>query len=306
MELKGKVIRSTGSWSNVLIDTNDVVECKLRGNFRIKGIRSTNPVAVGDIVSIEKDAKDPTKGVIVSIANRRNYLIRRSVNLSKQTHIIAANVDQLIVLATLTEPRTSLGFIDRLLVTSEAYEIPASIVFNKADLMNPESSEELRSIREIYEKVGYHTFSVSAKDGTGLTDLMDEMKDKVSLIAGHSGVGKSTLINTIEPGLDLKVKQLSDAHLKGTHTTTFAEMFRLSFGGFIIDTPGLKEFGMVDMDDDNVGHYFPEIFKFSEHCRFNDCKHKNEPGCAVLKALDRNDIASSRYRTYLGILTELD
>ena len=305
MKDQGIVIRSTGSWSTVQLKSGSFQECRLRGNFRIKGIKSTNPIAVGDHVTVEEDPKDSSQGVITHITPRKNYIVRRSVNLSKRSHIIAANIDQLIVLATISEPRTSLGFIDRLLVTAEAYNIPSIIVFNKADLLSNEEKEVLSDYREIYESIGYQTLFVSALDQTGLDDLKDLMQAKTSLVAGHSGVGKSTLINAIEPGLDLKVKAISEMNRKGTHTTTFAEMFPLAFGGFIIDSPGIKEFGMIDMDNDHIGHYFPEIFKTSKECKFNNCSHMNEPHCAVKNAVECDEIAESRYNTYLSIVSEL-
>ena len=301
----GTVIRSTGSWSTVLLESGEVQECKLRGNFRIKGIKSTNPIAVGDKVDVEEDLKDDTKGVIIKIHDRKNYIVRKSVNLSKRSHILAANIDQLIVLATVAEPRTSLGFIDRMLVTAEAYDIPSVIVFNKTDLLTETGFEILADYSEIYEEIGYEVLQVSAVTGEGTQDLVELMKDKTSLIAGHSGVGKSTLINAIQPELDLKVGSISDVHRKGTHTTTFAEMFGLSFGGFIIDSPGIKEFGMIDMDNDQIGHYFPEIFQSSEECRFHNCTHQQEPGCAVVAAVENGKVAPTRFNTYLSILEEL-
>lgn len=301
----GTVIRSTGSWSTVLLESSEIQECKLRGNFRIKGIKSTNPIAVGDKVDVEEDLKDDTKGVIINIHDRKNYIVRKSVNLSKRSHILAANIDQLIVLATVAEPRTSLGFIDRMLVTAEAYAIPSVIVFNKTDLLTETGFEILADYSEIYKEIGYEVLQVSAVSGEGTQDLIELMKDKTSLIAGHSGVGKSTLINAIQPKLDLKVGSISDVHRKGTHTTTFAEMFELSFGGFIIDSPGIKEFGMIDMDNDQIGHYFPEIFKSSEDCRFHNCTHQQEPGCAVVAAVENGTVAPMRFNTYLSILEEL-
>lgn len=301
----GTVIRSTGSWSTVLLESSEIQECKLRGNFRIKGIKSTNPIAVVDKVDVEEDLKDDTKGVIINIHDRKNYIVRKSVNLSKRSHILAANIDQLIVLATVAEPRTSLGFIDRMLVTAEAYAIPSVIVFNKTDLLTETGFEILADYSEIYKEIGYEVLQVSAVSGEGTQDLIELMKDKTSLIAGHSGVGKSTLINAIQPKLDLKVGSISDVHRKGTHTTTFAEMFELSFGGFIIDSPGIKEFGMIDMDNDQIGHYFPEIFKSSEDCRFHNCTHQQEPGCAVVAAVENGTVAPMRFNTYLSILEEL-
>ena len=305
MNNQGIVIRSTGSWSTVQLESGKFQDCRLRGNFRIKGIKSTNPIAVGDHVTVEEDPKDDRQGVITHIHERKNYIVRRSVNLSKRSHIIAANIDQLIVLATVSEPRTSLGFIDRLLVTAEAYNIPSVIVFNKADLVNEDEAQILEEYRNIYEAIGYLTLLVSAQEKTGLESLMDIMKGRTSLVSGHSGVGKSTLINAFEPDLDLKVSEISEVHRKGTHTTTFAEMFPLSFGGFIIDSPGVKEFGMIDMDNDHIGHYFPEIFKRSEHCKYNNCTHMNEPNCAVKDGVESGEVAESRFNTYISIVSEL-
>lgn len=299
----GTVIRSTGSWSTVLLKDGLTCECTLRGQFRLKGLRTTNPITVGDGVEIRKDGADPKVGVIVKILPRKNYVIRKSVNLSKEAHIIASNMDQAVVIATVEQPRTSFGFIDRVLCTTEAYRIPAAVVINKSDIYaSNESQEMLSTYIETYDRIGYTTFVTSAKTGEGTEELAIWMKDKVTLVSGHSGVGKSTLINALHPQLDLKTGAISDAHQKGKHTTTFAEMFPLHGGGSIIDTPGIKEFGMIDMKPEEVSHYFPEIFKESENCRFNNCMHLNEPKCAVKVAVAEDRIPGTRYTTYLRIM----
>jgi ribosome biogenesis GTPase len=301
-ELNGTVIRSTGSWSTVMLQDGRIVECRLRGQYRIKGLRTTSPISVGDKVVVRLEA-DENAGVIDKIQERKNYIIRKSVNLSKEAHIIASNVDQALIIATVHQPRTSFGFIDRFLCTSEAYNIPASVILNKLDLNQSKKLSELQeNYVNCYGSIGYPVFAVSALDGTGIDNLKDWMKDKVTLVAGHSGVGKSTFINALVPDLDLKTSEISEMHNKGTHTTTFAEMFPLPHGGYIIDTPGIKEFGMIDMDIYEVSHYFPEIFSLSSNCKFNNCVHRNEPGCAVLAALEENAIPESRYSSYISIL----
>jgi ribosome biogenesis GTPase len=298
--MKGLVLRSTGSWYTVLTSEHEKIECRIRGNFRLKGIKSTNPVSVGDRVILEKEQGDTA--VITEVEERKNYIIRKSTNLSKQTHIIAANIDQAFLVATLVMPRTSTGFIDRFLVTAEAYGIPANIIFNKADMYDEELNDYLEELTAIYELSNYKCYSVSAFNEDDAQTLRELMKDKTNLVAGHSGVGKSTLINAIEPGLELKTGKLSDAHSKGKHTTTFAEMFELSNGGFIIDTPGIKEFGLVDIEKEELGHYFPEFRERMQDCQFNNCLHVNEPKCAVRAALDEGLIAESRYLNYLNML----
>ena len=298
--MKGVVLKSTGSWYIVLTDDHKRFECRIRGSFRVKGIKSTNPVAVGDRVTVEPEG--PENGMITGIDERKNYIIRKATNLSRQTHIIAANIDHAFLVATLVMPRTSTGFIDRFLVTAEAYCIPASIIFNKADLYNDELKDYLEELTAIYGLSGYPCHSVSAFDKSDVQKLRDLMKDKVSLVAGHSGVGKSTLINAIEPNLDLKVGEISETHSKGKHTTTFAEMFELSQGGFIIDTPGIKEFGLVDIEKQELGHYFPEIRERLPECQFNNCLHVNEPKCAVRAAVEEGLIAESRYENYIKLL----
>lgn len=303
LEHKGTVIRSTGSWSNVLLDSGTILECRLRGHFRTQGLRTTNPVAVGDRVTVQEEPDQPGKGVITHISQRTNYIVRRSVNLSKEAHVIAANIDLMVILATVHMPRTSFGFIDRLLVTAEAYGIPAMVVLNKSDLCDTEELEGLLfEFVDIYESIGYPVAVISAEQHLGVDELLDTLHGKVSLVTGHSGVGKSTLINTLCPELDLRVGDISEVHSKGTHTTTFAEMFPLQGGGFIIDTPGIKEFGLVDMKEDHLGHYFPEMFRLMTTCRFANCHHVNEPGCAVIAAVEEGTVPISRYNSYLGML----
>lgn len=305
--MNGTVLRSTGSWYTVLLENGQRMECRIMGQFRIKGlnVKNTNPVSVGDKVVVETDERDGT-GLIVKLEERRNYIIRRSTKLSKQTHIIAANIDRAYVMATLIEPRTSTGFIDRFLVTAEAYSIPASVIFNKRDLLDAELIDYVNQLVELYESLGYGCWFLSSFDTDEVEKLRNEMKGKVNLISGHSGVGKSTLINAIIPGLDLRTGQISDAHRKGMHTTTFAEMFAMGDtpgDGFIIDTPGIKEFGIIDVEKGELSHFFPEMRARFNQCKFDDCLHHNEPGCAVRKAVDEGKIALTRYECYLGILT---
>jgi ribosome biogenesis GTPase / thiamine phosphate phosphatase len=268
-------------------------------------MRATNPIAVGDKVEITREA-DGT-GSIEDIHDRKNYVIRKSVNLSKEVHVIAANLDQAIIVATVEQPRTSLGFIDRFLCVAEAYGIPAMVVLNKSDLIIDEKSKKLTQVYiETYAKAGYPIFQVSAETGDGIESLLKQLTDKTTLIFGHSGVGKSTLLNTIEPNLDLKTGDISEVHHKGKHTTTFAEMFELSGGGFVIDTPGVKEFGMIDMGIAEISHYFPEIFRTSDKCKFGNCLHRNEPNCAVRNAVENEDIPESRYSSYISILESIE
>jgi ribosome biogenesis GTPase len=299
--MKGTVIKSTGSWYQVLAENKKVFECRLKGSFRLKGQKNTNPITVGDYVEIEIEP-NTQQAVIASLEDRKNYIIRKATNLSKQTHIIASNIDQAILIVTLAYPRTSTGFIDRFLVTAEAYSIPAIIVFNKVDLYEGEGMQIVTELAAIYQKAGYKTLFTSAYKKIGIEDLKAIMKDKVSLISGHSGVGKSTLINILEPTLNLKVSEISETHEKGMHTTTFAEMFPLNFGGFVIDTPGIKEFGMVDIKPEELGHFFPEIRELMQFCKYNNCLHQNEPGCAVRNAVQENLFSEERYINYLNIL----
>lgn len=306
--MNGVVIKSTGSWYTVMADDGDIIECRIKGVFRIRGIKTTNPIAVGDRVQFEMENGD--KGMIHKIEDRKNYIIRKSINLSKQSHILAANVDQAFVIATLAFPRTSAGFIDRFLLTAEAYHIPSSIIFNKIDLFEDDKlmMKELNDFIGIYERIGYKCYKVSATENISIEILKDLTKDKITLISGHSGVGKSTLVNAMDKDLDLKVGEISDVHFKGKHTTTFAEMHPLSYGGFIIDTPGIKELGLVHMEKEEITDYFPEMRAIKNQCKFNNCLHVNEPKCAVIAAVENGEIAISRYNSYLGIMSgeELD
>ncbi|MBL7882816.1 MAG: ribosome small subunit-dependent GTPase A, partial [Bacteroidia bacterium] len=285
--MKGVVIKSTGSWYNVMMEDGAVVDCRIKGVFRIKGIKTTNPIAVGDHVQFDEEGDG--KGVIHTIEERKNYIIRKSINLSKQSHIIAANVDQALLIVTLALPRTSAGFIDRFLLTAEAYHIPVYIVFNKIDLFENEQDllNELNEFIAIYEKIGYACYKVSATEHKEIEVLQQLTKGKTTLVSGHSGVGKSTLVNAMDSQLNLRVGEISGAHFKGKHTTTFAEMHPLSYGGFIIDTPGIKELGLVDMEKEEIADYFPEMKVLRNDCKFNNCMHINEPKCAVLEAVSR-------------------
>lgn len=298
--MQGLIIKSTGSWYEVLTDDGDTIKCRIKGKFRTLDIKTTNPVAVGDRVKVDPEP-DQSTGLITELEPRRNYIIRKSVNLSKQAQIIAANLDQAFLIVTLASPRTSLGFIDRFLVTAEAYGIPAMIIFNKLDLFSEEGLEILDHYRQIYENIGYPCFSVSALQEINLEQLKELMKGKVTLISGHSGVGKSTLINTLLPGSELKTGEISDWSDKGKHTTTFAEMFKLPFGGYLIDTPGIRELGVFDIEKQELGRLFPEIRLLMGDCRFHNCRHINEPGCAVLKAMEQGNFETSRYDSYLSI-----
>jgi ribosome biogenesis GTPase len=298
--MTGLVIKSTGSWYAVRLESAEVIECRLKGKIRLDDRKTTNPVAVGDIVDIERNVDGNNQ--ITNIHPRKNYIIRKSINLSKQAHIIASNLDQAILVATLVAPRTSLGFIDRFLVTAEAYGIPAKIIFNKKDVLDEEMMALQDEIIKLYTDIGYDCYSVSSFDKQDIEFLKTLLKDKITLLSGLSGVGKSTLVNAIESDLDLKTGDISAAHLKGMHTTTFAQLFPLSFGGDIIDSPGIKELGLVEMKKEEVGHYFLEIQKISSNCKFNNCLHVNEPHCAVLKGVEEGTISQERYQSYLGIL----
>lgn len=301
--MRGIVIKSTGSWNTVKCENGEYYDCKIKGQFRIKGIKTTNPVAIGDVVVISK-LENPNKGLITKIEERKNYIIRRATKLSKQSHIIASNIDQAIVIVTLSEPRTSTGFIDRFLVTTEAYHIPSCIIFNKIDLYGKKTIDTLYNIKKVYEDIGYQCFEISVLKEVNLNKIFDLVKNKTSLFAGHSGVGKSALINKIEPGLKLKVGDISFFHKKGKHTTTFAEMIELSNGGYIIDTPGIKEFGLFHFEKIEVAERFPEMRKYMHQCKFNNCTHVHEPGCAVLIALSKGKISEFRYKNYLSILND--
>ena len=299
--MKGIVTKSTGSWYSVLKPDGTFIECRLKGKFKVLGIKTTNPLAVGDHV-VFRVLREEGTGVITQILPRKNYIIRKATKLSKLSHILAANLDQAIIIVTLAEPRTSTGFIDRFLITAEAYHIPAVIIFNKIDLYNDGKMEELSTLKSVYEAAGYPCYAVSALTGENTGDVMELLKDKVSLVAGHSGVGKSALINTLEPGLDLKTKPISRAHKKGVHTTTFAMMFRLSFGGFIIDTPGIKEFGLYDLDRKTLAERYPELRALMHACKYTNCTHLHEPGCAVKEAVKNGEISMIRYDGYLRIM----
>lgn len=298
--MTGLVVKSTGSWYAVRLIEHGVVECRLKGKIRLDDRKTTNPVAVGDIVEVEKSNDNSFQ--ITQIQPRKNYIIRKSINLSKQAHIIASNLDQAILVATIVAPRTSLGFIDRFLVTAEAYNIPAKIVFNKTDALDEDAVSLQNDIMQLYKNIGYDCYAVSSFNKNDIDLLKTILKDKISLFSGHSGVGKSTLVNAIEPSLDLKTGDISSTHLKGMHTTTFAELFPLSFGGDIIDSPGIKELGLVEMKKEEVGQYFKEIQTVSNDCKFNNCLHVNEPHCAVIKATHDGVISQERYNSYLGIL----
>lgn len=299
---KGLVIRNTGSWYVVKTDSGLSVECKIKGNFRLKGIRSTNPVAVGDRVQIS--GTESGNSFITEIEDRKNYIIRRASNLSKQSHIIAANLDLCLLVVTVNYPETSTTFIDRFLASAEAYSVPVSIVFNKLDRYTEDELRYLEGLINLYDTIGYTCYKVSALTGEGIDEIRNLLKDRITLFSGHSGVGKSTLINAILPEQHQKTSEISAAHNKGMHTTTFSEMFPVEGNGYIIDTPGIKGFGTFDMKDEEVGHYFKEIFKFSAECKYGDCTHRHEPGCAVRQAVADHYISESRYASYLNILED--
>ena len=301
--MTGTVYKSTGSWYYVKSTENKFYNCRIKGKFRMKGIKSTNPIAVGDVVDFDLDETvDEVNGIITNIHDRKNYIVRKSVNLSKQTHIIASNIDIGFLIVTINNPITTTSFIDRFLVTAKAYGIEAILIFNKIDTFDDATLDEQLYLQHTYEQIGYKCLRVSATDNKGISELMDLMKGKVSMFSGHSGVGKSTLVNAIEPTLNLKTKEISNTHSQGQHTTTFAEMFDLSNNIRIIDTPGIRGFGMVDMEKQEVSDYFPEFFELKADCKFNNCLHKEEPHCAIKKALEEDKIAWSRYQSYLKIL----
>lgn len=301
--MHGLVIKNTGSWYTVLTDDGQLIDCKIKGNFRLKGIRSTNPVAVGDRVQIVPNNEGTA--FITEIEDRRNYIIRKSINLSKQSHIIAANVDQAILVVTVANPQTSTTFIDRFLASAEAYRVPVILVFNKTDLLDDDMRRYQEAMVNLYQTIGYECHQISAENGDGVDDLRSLLKDKITLLSGNSGVGKSTLINRLVPEANLRTSEISDAHNTGQHTTTFSEMIRLD-EGWLIDTPGIKGFGTFDMEPEELTSYFKEIFHFSQDCRFSNCTHTHEPGCAVLKALEDHYIAESRYQSYLSMLEDKD
>ncbi len=302
--MKGLVIKNTGSWYTVKTDEGRVIDCKIKGNFRLKGIRSTNPVAVGDRVEIVPNAEGTA--FITAIEDRRNYIIRKSTNLSKQSHIIAANVDQAVLVVTVAHPQTSTTFIDRFLASAEAYRVPVILAFNKSDLLDDDERRLQEMMMTLYDNIGYHCLAISAETGDGIPNLIPLLDGKISVLSGNSGVGKSTLINRILPGANLRTAEISDAHNTGMHTTTFSEMLPLAAGGYIIDTPGIKGFGTFDMEPEELTGYFKEIFHFSKDCRFSNCTHTHEPGCAVLRAVEEHYIAQSRYASYLSMLEDKD
>ncbi len=313
--MKGLVIKNTGSWYTVLTDDGSTVDCKIKGNFRIKGIRSTNPVAVGDRVTISSPSTGGAQeGVwITEIEDRRNYIIRKSINLSKQSHILAANVDQALLVVTVVKPETSTTFIDRFLASAEAYRVPVILLFNKTDLLNEDEQRYQQMMVDLYETVGYECHAISAEHGVGVEELRPLLEGKITLLSGNSGVGKSTLINRLVPHANQRVADISEAHQMGMHTTTFSEMIPLTAdrstlteASWLIDTPGIKGFGTFDMEKEELTSYFKEIFEFSKQCRFSDCTHTHEPGCAVLKAVGDHYIAQSRYQSYLSMLEDKD
>lgn len=299
---KGLVTKNTGSWYSVRTSTGSDVMCKLRGSFRLKEIRTTNPISVGDRVVF--DMNEDGTGIIVRLEERKNYIIRKSSNLSKQAHIIASNVDLCFLVVTIFEPETSTVFIDRFLATAEAYRIPVCLLFNKMDTWDEDDAEYVDSLINLYQYIGYSCIKTSTVTNEGIDELKLLLKDKVTLFSGHSGVGKSSIINTLIPGVTLKTGAVSETHGKGMHTTTFSEMVDVPSGGFIIDTPGVKGFGMVDMEKEQISHYFKEIFEFSKDCRFNNCIHVKEPDCAVLEAVKNHHISQSRYASYLNMMEE--
>lgn len=300
--MRGLVIKNTGSWYLVKTDEGNCVECKIKGNFRLKGIRSTNPVAVGDYVHIILNQEGTA--FISEIEDRKNYIIRRASNLSKQSHIIAANLDQCMLIVTVNYPETSTTFIDRFLASAEAYRVPVKLIFNKIDTYNEEEKSYLEALIHLYTSIGYPCFKVSAKQQIGIEAINNELEGKITLLSGHSGVGKSTLINAILPDATAKTGEISSVHKKGMHTTTFSEMFELPQNGYLIDTPGIKGFGTFDMEEEEISHYFPEIFRTSADCKYGNCTHRNEPGCAVRQAVENHYISESRYNSYLNMLED--
>jgi ribosome biogenesis GTPase len=304
MLLKGKVLKSTGTWYNVLLSDNSVVKCRIRGKFRLDNLKTTNPIAVGDNVTLNNTIDEEGNRIIIDFDHRENYIVRKSTNLSKQKQILAANIDRAYLMVTIHSPVTHLAFIDRFLVSAESFRIPTTILFNKIDTCSDEDLIYIDALSYIYEKLGYPCFKISATNTDDILFLKSEINNQQVMISGHSGVGKSTLVNSLDSQLDLKTGAISDAHKQGKHTTTFAEMHPLKSGGFIIDTPGIRAFGIVDLDKSVISHYFPEMRDRMADCKFNNCQHINEPKCAVKNALENGEIEESRYHTYIQLMTE--
>jgi len=300
--MKGIVIKSTGSWYDVRLEDGERVAARIKGKFRLKGIKTTNPIAVGDVVSLKKE--EDGRAVIHAIDPRKNYIIRKSINLSKRSHIIASNIDQAILVVTLNQPKTYTAFIDRFLVTAEAYHIPTVIVFNKIDVYSDTEKEELTVLKKAYEQIGYTCLEISVLKEINIDAVKNVMKDKTSMVSGHSGVGKSTLLNLIDSSLDLATNEISEMHQQGKHTTTFAEMYELPFGGYIIDTPGIKAFGLIDFEKTELSHYFLEMRERLNNCHFNNCQHINEPKCAIKEAVKNGFIAEFRYNNYVSMIKD--
>lgn len=304
MSIKGKVLKSTGKWYTVEMEDGSVVNCRIRGRIRLDGLRTTNPIAVGDVVLIDESEDEEGNRAITDFENRKNYIVRKSTNLSKQMQILAANVDRAYLLVTTKSPVTHLAFIDRFLVAAESFRIPTSILFNKIDIYDKEELLYIDALCDLYESIGYPCYKISAENKLNIDFLRNEIKDKQVMISGHSGVGKSTLVNALDPELDLRTGEISQAHAQGMHTTTFAEMHKLSSGGYIIDTPGIRAFGIVDLEKEFISHYFPEMRALIGQCKFHNCQHLNEPKCAVKDAVENGEISESRYATYLQLMTE--
>ncbi|MCF8415880.1 MAG: ribosome small subunit-dependent GTPase A [Crocinitomicaceae bacterium] len=302
--MKGVVLKSTGKWYTVELNDGSVISARIRGRLRLDGLRTTNPIAVGDIVILDDNPDDEGKHCISDFEKRKNYIVRKSTNLSKQMQILAANVDRAYLLVTLKSPTTQLAFIDRFLVAAESFRIPTTILFNKIDQYAPIEIETVDYLCDLYESIGYPCYKISAENKTNIDFLREEIKGKQVMISGHSGVGKSTLVNALDPAMDLRTGEISQAHLQGQHTTTFAEMHKLASGGYIIDTPGIRAFGIVDLDKEVISHYFPEMRSLIGECKFHNCQHLNEPKCAVKEAVENETIAGSRYATYVQLLTE--
>lgn len=304
MHETGKVLKSTGKWYHVLLENGAIISCRIRGKIRLDGLRTTNPVAVGDEVELSTERDDEGNGMIVGVLPRRNYLVRKSTNLSKQMQIMAANVDRAYLMVTLHSPVTHIAFIDRFLVAAESFRIPVSILFNKSDQYDAQGLKEVESLMQLYQTIGYPTHLISTQKAEDIEFLRTEIKGQQVIIGGHSGVGKSSLVNALDPELNTKVGAISDAHHSGQHTTTFAEMFELTSGGFIIDTPGIRAFGLVNLEKEHLAHYFPEMRERMDGCRFNNCKHLNEPNCAVKAAVSEGEIEGSRYDNYFQMMNE--